>query len=162
VKIVVALLVLWAALLIGGWYLAYEPDPEPIEEAPSGQEQAGPHYTDTGPWPTGPDATASPPATQRQIPYGLGGPGGLEQLVLNAFPEDPETAARIVSCESGWDPAARSRTGDTGLFQINDIHRAPGGVAEGLTVDDLKDPNTNIQVARRLYEQSGWQPWTCY
>ncbi len=160
-KIVVALLVLWAALLIGGWYLAHEPDPEP-EEAPSGQEQAGPQYTATGPWPTDPDATASPPATQREIPYGLGGPGDLEQLVLNAFPEDPETAARIVSCESGWDPAARSRTGDTGLFQINDIHRAPGGVADGLTVDDLKDPNTNVQVARRLWEQSGWRPWVCY
>ena len=160
-KIVVALLVLWAALLIGAWYLAYEPDPEP-EEAPSGQEQAGPQYTAAGPWPTDPDTAKNPPATQRQVPYGLGEPGGLEQLVLNAFPEDPETAARIVSCESGWDPAARSRTGDTGLFQINDIHRAPGGVAEGLTVDDLKDPNTNVQVARRLWEQSGWQPWVCY
>lgn len=161
-KIVIALLVLWAALLIGGWYLAYEPDPEPIEEAPSGQEQAGPQYTAAGSWPTDPDTPPSDDPPERETPVRLGGPGGLEQLVLDAFPEDPETAARIVSCESGWDPSARSRTGDTGLFQINDIHRAPGGVAEGLSVDDLKDPHTNVQVARRLWEQSGWQPWVCY
>ena len=68
---------------------------------------------------------------------------------------------RIVSCESGWNPAARSRTGDTGLFQINDIHRAPGGVAEGLTIEDLSDPATNVAIARKLYDAQGWQPWAC-
>ena len=90
------------------------------------------------------------------------GDPSLVALVVSTFPEDPETATRIVSCESRWDPAARSGTGDTGLFQINDIHRGAGGVAAGMSVSDLMDPVTNVRVARMLYDQSGWYPWVCY
>ena len=150
-------LTVWAAVLVGLWYWAAD-----TEEAPHGQveEATQPRYTAAGELPT--DPPTGDGATQRETPFRLGGPDGLEQLVLRTFPEDPETAARIVSCESGWDPAARSATGDTGLFQINDIHRAPGGVAAGLSVEDLKDPVTNVTVARALYDAQGWTPWVCF
>jgi len=108
---------------------------------------------------TAPPVQAQEPAAPRRIPTG---DPSLIALVVAAFPEDPDTAIRIVSCESGWNPEARSPTNDTGLFQINDIHRTPSGVAAGLSVADLTDPATNIRIARSLYDQSGWQPWSCY
>ena len=83
----------------------------------------------------------------------------LERMVVEAFPEDPHTAMRIVTCESNWNPNAVSRTDDHGLFQINRIHLQPGGVGYGM---DPYDPKQNIQIARALYEQSGWYPWVCY
>lgn len=87
----------------------------------------------------------------------------LVALVRDTFPEDPETAVRIVSCESGWNPAAVSHTDDHGLFQIHaPIHLGPGGVAAGLSREDLHDPATNVRVARILFDQSGWQPWVCW
>lgn len=153
-------LTIWAAVLIGLWYWAADPEPEVTHV----EEEARPAYTAAGQLPAdelAATATSLAPP-QRETPVHLAGPDGLEQLVAQAFPEDPETAMRIVSCESGWDPTARSRTGDTGLFQINDIHRAPGGVAAGLTVEDLKDPVTNVTVARALYDAQGWTPWACY
>lgn len=103
--------------------------------------------------------TTSPPTPSRYTPAG---DPTLVALVVATFPEDPDTALRIVACESGWNPTARSATNDSGLFQINDIHRSAHGVAAGLTVDDLYDPATNVRIARTLYDQSGWLPWSCY
>ena len=158
-------LTLWAAVLIGLWVWAAD-----TEETLSGQTEEivqRPRFTASSAAPTETDWVGTDPATgddppQRETPIPLAGPRGLEQLVADTFPEDPETAARIVSCESGWNPAARSRTGDTGLFQINDIHRQPGGVAFGLTIEDLQDPVTNVTVARALYDSQGWTPWVCF
>jgi len=155
-------LALWAAVLIGLWAWAADTETETTDGQVEETRQA--RYTSAG-WLPVDELAATPtssPSPKRETPVHLAGPDGLEQLVAEAFPEDPETAMRIVSCESGWDPAARSRTGDTGLFQINDIHRAPGGVAEGLTIDDLSDPATNVAIARKLYDTQGWQPWACY
>lgn len=91
------------------------------------------------------------------------GDGDLVALVRATFPEDPDTAVRIVSCESGWNPAAVSHTDDHGLFQIHaPVHLGPGGVAAGLTREDLHDPATNVRVARILFDQSGWYPWVCW
>lgn len=151
-------LTIWAAVLIGLWYWAVDPELEVTHVEEEARHPVIPvnELTPAGPYPT---TSTRPP--EREAPVPLAGPGGLEQLVAGAFPEDPETAMRIVSCESGWNPAARSRTGDTGLFQINDIHRAPGGVAEGLTIADLSDPATNVAVARKLYNAQGWTPWVC-
>jgi hypothetical protein len=116
--------------------------------------------------PTEADTATGDGAAGREASLHLGGSerltaGGLEALVRDAFPEDWEQAFWIVTCESRWDPHARSATGDTGLFQINDIHRATGGAAEGLTIEDLQDPVVNVRVARKLYDESGWYPWVC-
>lgn len=113
--------------------------------------------------PAVPNESDDPPKREEAVRVvGTGPPAGsLEALVREAFPEDWERAFQIVTCESRWDPQARSATGDTGLFQINDIHRGSGGVAAGLSIADLMDPATNVAVARALYDQSGWRPWVC-
>jgi len=126
----------------------------------NGQEQDRQGRTEAVPGEA--DTPAGDAPQGREAAVHLAGPSELEALVRAAFPEDPETAVRIVTCESRWDPAARSQTSDTGLFQINDIHRSSRGVAAGMSIEDLQDPITNIRVARLLYDESGWRPWVCY
>jgi hypothetical protein len=50
-------------------------------------------------------------------------------------------------CESGGNANAyNARSGATGLFQIL------GGPF---------DPAANVAMAFRMWQQRGWQPWTC-
>lgn len=72
-------------------------------------------------------------------------------------------AVRIAYCESRLDPAAvnranRNSTVDRGLFQLND-----GGTMQrlGVTARGAFDPTINAQAARVLFEDRGWQPWSC-
>lgn len=68
----------------------------------------------------------------------------------------------IIQRESGGDPNARSRTRDSGLMQINDMHvgwmRADGIISSRF---DLFDPLTNLQAAHALFVRSGgsFGPW---
>jgi hypothetical protein len=109
--------------------------------------------------PTEADSPASDAPEGWEAPVHLAGSTELEILVRAAFPEDPETAVRIVECESRWNPLAVSHTDDHGLFQINAIHLQPGGAGYGM---DPYNPVENIAIARRLYDESGWHPWVCY
>lgn len=80
-------------------------------------------------------------------------------IVFQEFPDVPDQAVAVVNCENrSWDPGARSPTGDTGIFQLNDVHRRRGALADGL---DLTDVRTNVRVARQLWEGRGWGPWAC-
>lgn len=164
-------LILWAIILGVLWWSVTDPELEDIDNGQGTEHTWSPEEE----LPTsGPEQAAGDAVEERETADGVAdhgpgaGPGGPEprtvliRMVEWTFPEDPVTALAIVGCESAWDPTARSTTGDTGLFQINDIHRAPGGVAEGMTVEDLQDPATNVLVARRLFDQSGWAPWVCY
>lgn len=158
--LIAAGLCLWAALLIAAWF-AFTDEPERstthVEEASEDSAYQPPASTTS--------TTPSPsPAGERQEATGMGTHAGsdldwLRQLVADAFPDDVATAFRIVECESAWDPNARSATNDSGLFQINDVHTLPGGVAYGV---NLFDPAENVAAARRLWEQQGWHPWACY
>ena len=47
---------------------------------------------------------------------------------------------------------------DTGLCQINSIHI---GKVDG-NLELLKDPETNIRVAKQIRDESGWTAWTQY
>lgn len=88
-----------------------------------------------------------------------GNKDAILMIVLQEFHDVPDQAINVINCENRhWDPKAVSRTGDTGVFQINDVHRRRGALAEGL---DLTDVRTNVRVARQLYEGRGWGPWTC-
>ncbi len=88
---------------------------------------------------------------------------GIERLIRETFPEDPDTAVRIAHCESRLDP---TRVGDThtayssyGVFQIRLL---PGRVKyAGLTAEKLLDARANIAYARKIYDRFGWRPWTC-
>jgi cell wall-associated NlpC family hydrolase len=81
------------------------------------------------------------------------------------FPESAiSTGLGIIQAESGGRPEAvnnRNANGsvDSGLFQINSIHR--NGAAQGL---NLFDPNQNIKAAYNVWKQSGgsWTPWVTY
>lgn len=75
------------------------------------------------------------------------------------------TAAKVMMAESGGQ-SIRSKTQnkdgtyDHGLMQINDVN-VPVLTKAGIikSVDDLYDPEKNIQAAAYLYRQSGWKPW---
>ena len=70
-------------------------------------------------------------------------------------------ATAIAECESGLDPHAISPGGGNwGLFQINTVHK-PWVESLGYSWDQMLDPYANAHVAKLLYNQSGWQPWTC-
>lgn len=81
-------------------------------------------------------------------------------------------ASRIIWRESHCDPGARSRTRDSGLFQINDINlvdmrQRPALWAEAIdklggvpSQADLYDPYTNAVVAEALFDIRGSAPWS--
>lgn len=43
-----------------------------------------------------------------------------------------------------------------GLFQINGIHV---GMTPNHSLEDLYDPEINVEIAYRLYQAQGWTPW---
>ncbi len=89
-----------------------------------------------------------------------------EQIARTAvqryFPAHQETNAMSVArCESGYRADAVSPDGaNHGLFQINNVHS--GLVASmGYEWRELYDANVNAHVARRIWNEGGWNPWTC-
>ncbi len=95
---------------------------------------------------------------------------GIEQLIRDTFPEDPETAVKIAKCESGLKADIQSRhilhygqEQSFGVFQIHkpDWHQT----ALRLGYEDYKtDPADNIAMARYIYDAAGkkWTDWSCY
>lgn len=91
----------------------------------------------------------------------------VERLIVEAFPEDPRTALAVAKAESGL---VADRVGDThieftrdgvtmghscGLFQVRVLPGRPD-------CETLKDARTNIAFARKLWEKSGWSPWSAW
>lgn len=66
-------------------------------------------------------------------------------------------ALAVSHCESSWSPGAHNAGGPMGLFQIQPFWAD----TYGLPVDSLYDPAVNAQVARWIFERSGWSPWEC-
>lgn len=67
----------------------------------------------------------------------------------------------VIQYESKWNRYARSRTGDSGLFQINDIHWLRWQWVDGSL--DIFDPWVNAEVAWQLWSEAGgrfsaWSP----
>ena len=55
----------------------------------------------------------------------------------------------------------RTRDASRGLVQLNLLaHRSWIGPLVGWNFDNLYHPETNLRVARALYEKCGWGPWT--
>jgi hypothetical protein len=70
-------------------------------------------------------------------------------------------ATAIAKCESSLNPNAISPGGGNyGLFQINISHRA-WVESLGYSWSQILDPFVNSHIARLLYNQSGWYPWSC-
>jgi len=69
------------------------------------------------------------------------------------------TALKIMSCESGGNPNALSRTNDRGLMQINHIWK---GKYDLNTFEDFFNPEKNVYAGYRIYKNRGnFSAWTC-
>jgi hypothetical protein len=78
------------------------------------------------------------------------------------FREHADEAKAVAECESGMDPSARSAGGGNhGLFQINNVHRASFERVTGMPWSEVYNSVHNARFAKWLYDQQGWEPWTC-
>lgn len=83
-------------------------------------------------------------------------------FMQNGSPQLHSQAQKIVQCESQWNPGAVSPTNDHGLFQINaTYHRTNFERVTGQPWSKVYEPFWNATYAKWLYNNQGWQPWTC-
>jgi hypothetical protein len=85
----------------------------------------------------------------------------VEQYIIEKFGEKAPEAFQVLECENkGLNPTAinhnRNKTTDHGIFQINSIHLK--GKAKGKDLNNYKD---NIDVAYAIYQDRGWEAWSC-
>lgn len=93
----------------------------------------------------------------------------MKAIVVEVFGSHSEKALRLLSCENrSLNPRAindnRTWGGvgvDRGIFQINDYWQ--GVRHEGKAIQFLFDPEINVRIAWRIYEDSGYSfhMWTC-
>jgi hypothetical protein len=73
---------------------------------------------------------------------------------------DCKTAVAVAKAESGLRCHATNKntngTIDSGLFQINSIHKAK------YAGRNIFDCQTNIEVAYQIYKASNWNPWVAW
>lgn len=86
---------------------------------------------------------------------------GVVQIIKKYFGKDAEKAIDCFKSESGLradaiNTANRNGTIDRGVAQINSIHC---GKVEGDCATALLDAETNIKIAKQLYDRSGFNPW---
>lgn len=74
------------------------------------------------------------------------------QEIHNVFPDAP-IMERVAWCESRLKADAIGPTEDYGIFQLHDP-------SHDLSDVDVFDPAENIAFARKLYDESGLQPWS--
>lgn len=83
-------------------------------------------------------------------------PDPIEQEIRNVFGEEADNAIKVFSCESGLkskcnDGLNKDGSVDCGVPQVNSIH--------GVSRKWLLNYKIAIQVAKQLYDESGWRPW---
>ena len=81
-------------------------------------------------------------------------------------PDEWDRLSAIMFRESRCQPDACSKSTsglkcrDAGLLQVNQIHTKYLNDLGYNFPDSMLDPTLNLAFARRLYEGSGWKPWT--
>ena len=80
-------------------------------------------------------------------------------LIAGQFPpEQLENALCVVRSESGGNEAAKNRRSNArGLFQVMS---SVWGPYFGFTNADFYVPELNVYAAARIWERSGWTPWS--
>lgn len=116
------------------------------------------------PWYLNPPARRSSPTPSPPAVSGVSVEPGVEQwrgLVAAHFPADQvDRALCVMWHESRGDPNAKNPTSTArGLMQILASLWAPHF---GLAYDDLYDPDTNMRVARQVWDMQGWWAWSPY
>jgi soluble lytic murein transglycosylase-like protein len=116
-----------------------------------------------------PTVTSVPATTTTTIPAPPASakcPQWWPEIRKAGWPEEHYSIVDLIMWrESRCLPEARSKTSDSGLMQINDMHR-PLLAGYGLTPADLFDPFLNLYAARivsdlaRSYGWSPFQPWS--
>jgi Transglycosylase SLT domain len=80
----------------------------------------------------------------------------IQAKICQVFTSNCQEALIIAKNESGFRPWAVSKTNDYGVFQINcrwQKRRVGGDCNKFLDVD------TNIRIAKQIYNEQGWNPW---
>lgn len=94
----------------------------------------------------------SKPAVSASLPVGC---EHYRDLVQRYFGSQTDNAMLTMQKESGCNPQALSSTADRGLFQINQVHSAKVGG----NLAALYDPETNVRIAKQIYDGRGWTAW---
>lgn len=89
-------------------------------------------------------------------------------LIKQFFPEDPQTAQAIFTHESQLGKFFKNLAGSNayGVAQIMlPSHRSKiPGSTDAEKVEALRDPQTNLKIARQVYDEAGgsFNPWQSY
>lgn len=81
----------------------------------------------------------------------------IKAKICEVFGSECSNALIIALKESGYTQYAVSKTGDYGVFQLNcrwQKKRVGGDCTRFFDVD------TNIRVAKQIFNEQGWNPWT--
>jgi hypothetical protein len=103
------------------------------------------------------------PAPQTPVPQPVAQGCESYRAIVSQYNWDANVAMAVMQAESSCNHVA---VGDNwainglhapscGLFQIRTLPNRPG-------CEQLKDPNTNVAWAYKLYLARGWQPWSVY
>lgn len=104
----------------------------------------------------------------KEVPYTpkrykvLSSSSSKEEIKLAVIEEFGHKMAKIVECESGFklkahNPYNKNGSTDSGLFQINSIHRAK---AKKMGID-LNTVQGQFAYTRYLVEKNGYKDWVC-
>ena len=135
---------------------------------PAAQPTATPRPSSAGPRPAGtpPPAASSPPVAAPPPAPPPVGPGGIQQVILNAFaPQGPPAQAwalRVARCESNFNPdAVNPSSAASGLFQF--MPSTWANTPQGRAGKSVFDPTANAQAAAWYYNATGrtGRPWSC-
>lgn len=96
-----------------------------------------------------PTPTTPPIAEVTNIAY-------MQQRICEVFGEQCENALIIAKYESGFKNNIVSKTNDYGLFQLNCRWQ---GRRVGGDCTKFFDFETNLRVAKQIYDEQGWNPW---
>lgn len=139
---------------VSAWEVAVAQAQPPVTEPPPTVPEAKVATPTTAP------AEEAPPPDPQPVSEPSG--SSAEDAVRQFFPDVFDKAWRVAGCESSHDPSRVSPGGaNWGLFQINTVHRDDFESFTGQPWDSVLDPWFNSMYARKLYDGSGWGPWTC-
>lgn len=81
----------------------------------------------------------------------------IKEKICQVFTSNCREALIIAKNESGFRPWAISKTNDYGVFQLNCRWQKK---RVGGDCNKFLDPDTNIRIAKQIYTEQGWNPWT--